>query len=222
VSFQLSNWMKQFAGWGLILLWVAAALTALGASNIAVPLVLIAVACSLTVVRYRSQLKGFDFWALDEWVRTRYDAYGIAEWHQPYHAVELYCRQDIVEARSEATARMNSIMMELLKDRSHAASLHSDYDDAQARYNQCNTALGRELLAYLRRGDLFAKGIPSKDGEGKAERIIPTARWRVMDLDISMATASGGGWNYTGIVGSCPGRAGCGAHRSGTCRSGLH
>lgn len=197
---QLSDWMKQYAGWGLILLWVAAAFTALRASNIAVPLVLIAVAGTLTVVRYRSNLKDFDFWAFDEWARTRYDAYGIAEWHQPYHAAELYCRHDIVQARNEAAGRMNAIMMELLKDRRHAAVLHAEYDDAQGRYSKCNTTLSRELLAYLRRGDLFAKGMLSKDGEGKAERIIPTARWRVMELDISKAAASGAGWNYIGLV----------------------
>ncbi|MGA7800699.1 MAG: hypothetical protein WCC36_07785 [Gammaproteobacteria bacterium] len=197
---QVSDWMTRYAGWGLILLWVAAALTALRASNITMPLVLIAVAGTLTVVHYRSNLKDFDFWAFDEWVRTRYDAYGIAEWHAPYHAAELYCRHDIVQARNEAAGRMNSIMMELLKDRSHASVLHAEYDDAQARYNQCNTALGRELLAYLKRGDLFAKGMLSKDGEGKAERIIPTARWRVMDPDISKSTASGAGWHYVGIV----------------------
>lgn len=197
---QLSDWMKQYAGWGLILLWVAAALTALRASNVAVPLVLIAVAATLTVVRYRSNLKDLDFWAFDEWVRTRYDAYGIAEWHAPYHAAELYCRHDVVHPRNEAATQMNSIMMELLKGRTHDSALHADYDAAQARYNQCNTALGRELLTYLRRGDLFAKGLLSKHGEGKAERIIPTARWRVMDLDISKASAIGEGWHYVGLV----------------------
>lgn len=179
---------------------MAAAFTALGASHVSVPLVLIAVAGTLTIVRYRTRLKEFDLWALDEWLRTRYDAYGIAEWHRPYHAAELYCRNDIVQARNEAAGRMNSIMMELLKDHTRASALHSDYDDAQARYKQCDRTLGRELLAYLRRGDLFAKGMLSKDGAGKAERIIPTARWRIMDLDISNATASGAGWNYIGIV----------------------
>lgn len=197
---QFSNWIRPYAGWIIILIWAAAAFTALVASNVAVPLTLIAVAAILTGVRYRSEIKGFDFWTFDEWVRTRYDAFGIADWHPPYHASELYCRPDIVHARNEAAAQMNSIMMELLKDRSHASALHADYDAAQTRYNQCNTALARELLAYLRRGDLFAKGILSKDGEGKSERIIPTAHWRVMDLDISKAAASGPGWHYIGLV----------------------
>lgn len=197
---QLSNWVKQYAGWIIILFWAAAAFTALVANNVAVPLTLMAVAAILTIVRYRSDIKAFDFWALDEWIRTRRDAWGIADWHPVYHASELYCRHDIVRARNDAAAQMNSIMMELLKDRRHAAALHADYDAAQTRYHQCNTALARELLAYLRRGDLFAKGMLSKDGEGKSERIIPTARWRVMDLDISKASASGAGWNYIGLV----------------------
>ena len=157
-------------------------------------------AAILTVLRYRTDIKDFDFWAFDEWVRTRYDAFGIAEWHPLYQASELYCRHDIVRARNESAAQMNSIMMELLKDRSHASVLHSKYDAAQTRYNQCNIALARELLAYLRRGDLFAKGMLSKDGEGKSERIVPTARWRVMDLDISKAAAAGEGWNYVGLI----------------------
>lgn len=197
---QLSDWKKQYGGWAILLLWIAAAFTALVARNAAVPLILIAVAGTVTAIRYRSEIKNFDFWALDEWVRTRYAAYGIAEWHPPYNAAEIYCRTDIVHARNDAAGRMNTIMMELLKDRSHAAALHAEYDDAQARYNQCNTALGRELLAYLRRGDLFAKGVLSRDGEGKAERIIPIARWRVMDLDISKAAAAGEGWHYVGLV----------------------
>ncbi len=192
--------MKQYAGWIIILVWGAAAFTALVSKNAAVPLTLIGVAGVVTVVRYRSEIKDFDFWALDEWIRTRRDAWGIAEWHPVYHASELYCRHDIGRARNDAAAQMNSIMMELLKDRRHAAALHADYDAAQTRYNQCNTALARELLAYLRRGDLFAKGMLSKDGEGKAECIIPTARWRVMDLDISKAAASGAGWHYVGLV----------------------
>ncbi len=197
---QLTNWIRRYAGWIIILLWAAAAFTAIVASKVAVPLTLIAVAAILTGVRYRSEIRSFDFWALDEWIATRYDAWGVTEWHPVYQASELYCRHDIGRARNEAAAQMNSIMMELLKDRRQASVLHADYDAAQTRYHQCNTALARELLAYLRRGDLFAKGIPTKDGEGKSERIIPTARWRVMDLDISKAAASGAGWSYIGLV----------------------
>ena len=197
---QLANWIRQYAGRIIILFWAAAAFTALVAHNAAVPLTLIAVAAALTATRYWSEIRKFDFWVFDEWIRTRYAAFGISEWHSPHQASELYCRHDIVRARNEAAAQMNTIMMELLKDRSHASALHADHDAAQARYNQCNIALGRELLAYLRRGDLFAKGMQSKDGEGKSERIIPTARWRVMDLDISKATAWGEGWSYVGLV----------------------
>lgn len=197
---QLANWIDRYAGWVIVLFWGLAAFTALVARNVAVPLTLIAIAAILTAVRYRSNIKGFDFWAFDEWARTRRDALGIAEWHSPYQASDVYCRHDIVRARSDAASQMNSIMMELLKDRRDAPALHADYDAAQTRYNQCNVALARELLGYLRSGDLFAKGMLSKDGEGKSERIIPTARWRVMELDISKSTASGEGWNYVGLL----------------------
>jgi len=204
VNSQIANLISRYAGWIIILFWAAAAFTALVASNAVIPLIFIAVAAILTVVRYRTDIKNFDFWAFDEWARTRYDAFGIAEWHPVYHASEMYCRHDIVRARNDAAAQMNSIMMELLKDRSHASTLHADYDAAQVRYNQCNAALARELLTYLRRGDLFAKGLLSRNGEAKSERIIPTARWRVIELDISKATASGEGWSYVGIVAGRP------------------
>lgn len=200
VNSQVANWIERYAGWGIILLFCVAFFAALVASSAVLPLTLFALAIILAFVRYRSEVKAFDFWAFDEWVRTRYDAFGIAEWHNPYHAAELFCRREIVHARNEAATKMNSIMMELLKDRSHKPALHADYAAAQGQYNQCNTALGRELLGYLRRGDLFAKGLLVKNDDTKAERIIPTSRWRVMDIDASKAEASGPGWRYIGVV----------------------
>jgi hypothetical protein len=50
------------------------------------------------------------------------------------------------------------------------------------------------------RGDLLAKGLPTRDDVALSERIIPTSRWRVMSLDIAKAQATGLGWHYTGIV----------------------
>lgn len=141
--------------------------------------------------------------AFDEWVRTRYAAFGTDDWSSSYQASELFCRSDIVHARNEAASEMNSIMMELLKHRSHVSQLHADYDAAQIRYDRYNTALGRELLGYLREGELFAKSMPLKDGAGKPELLTPAARWRVKRLDLAKGPASGAGWTYIGLVIGC-------------------
>jgi hypothetical protein len=152
----------------------------------------------------------------------RFDALGVRDWHAPHHAAEIYGSQVVVRARNEAASEMNVIMMELIRGEGHGAGHsfgdtsigHADsklspssrterntkYDAAQIRYNQCNAALSRELLTHLVRGDLVAKGLPTKGDVAQSERIIPTSRWRVMNLDIAKAQATGLGWHYTGIV----------------------
>ena len=116
---------------------------------------------------------------------------------------------------------MNTIMMELIRAKGPVAASagaafttdadfrlegadtarrHASYDAAQIRHNQWNTALARELIAQLIRGDLIAKGLPLESDIAKSERIIPASRWRVMSLDISKAKASGSGLSYEGIV----------------------
>lgn len=209
--------IRPYTGWAALVLLVAGLFSSLVAANFAFPLVLLFGSAALAIFRYWRELKNFDFWAFDEWVRTRYDAMHVSDWHAPHHAAEMYCSQVVVRTRNEAAAEMNVIMMELIRgqEKSGGASIgfadanfhHPDraernakYDAAQVRYNQCNTALARELLTYLVRGDLLAKGLPMKDDVALSERIIPTSRWRVMNLDIAKARASGPGWVYSGIV----------------------
>lgn len=209
--------IKPYAGWAALVLLVAGLFSGLVAVNFAFPLSLLVGAAALAIFRFWNELKAFDFWALDEWARMRYDALGVRDWHAPHHAAEMYCSQVVVRTRNEAAAEMNIIMMELIRGREKAGgasigfadakSLSPDrternakYDAAQVRYNQCNTALERELLTYLVRGDLLAKGLPTKDDVAQSERIIPTSHWRVMNLDIAKAKATGLGWNYTGVV----------------------
>jgi hypothetical protein len=110
---------------------------------------------------------------------------------------------------------MNTIMMEVIRQSAHPnagpldfsrtdtdlnADRHARYEAAQIRLGQTNALLSRELHFYLARGDLLAKGLLTTDDIGRAERIIPTARWRVMTLDIAKAQATGAGWRYSGIV----------------------
>jgi hypothetical protein len=189
-------------------------------SNAVLPPGLAAIALAFAAFRYWDEIKAFDFWAFDEWVRTRIDSMGVREWHGPYHAAEIYCSPATARARNEAAAEMNTVMMELIRAKepaeasgrsaftadsdlrgaTDASHRHASYDAAQVRHNQCNAALSRELLAQLARGDLIAKGLPVESDTTKSERIIPTSRWRVMSLDISKAKASGSGLNYEGIV----------------------
>ena len=213
------NLIRPYAGWAAGALLATAIFIGLIATTVAFPLFLFASACALAAFRYWDDLKTFDFWALDEWIRTRRDSIGIRDWHAAHHAAEYFCSPVVVKARNEAAAEMNSIMMELIRDKgradtgayfsSTATSLisenntgrtHTHYDVAQARYNQCNTALSRELLELLTRGNLFAKGLLMRDDTAMPERVIPTSRWRVMSLDIAKDTASGAGWSYTGIL----------------------
>ncbi|MDO8877974.1 MAG: hypothetical protein Q8M24_11130 [Pseudolabrys sp.] len=209
--------VRPYAGWAALVLLVAGLFGSVVAANFAFPLVLLFGSAAFAVFRFWHELKTFDFWALDEWARMRYDAAGVRDWHAPHHAAEMYCSQVVVRTRNEAAAEMNIIMMELIRGREKAGgtsisfadanSRSSDrternekYDAAQVRYNQCNTALARELLTYLVRGDLLAKGLPTKEDVAHSERIIPTSRWRIMNLDIAKAKANGLGWHYTGVV----------------------
>ncbi|MDI1346890.1 MAG: hypothetical protein PSV22_22770 [Pseudolabrys sp.] len=210
--------IRPYAGWAALVLLAAGIFGSIVAANFAFPVTLLLAAAALAAFRYWDALKTFDFWALDEWARMRYDAIGVRDWHAPHHAAEIYCSQVAVRTRNEAASEMNTIMMELIRGQGHKdgdASIsfadpkslapnrtqqNAKYDAAQARYNQCNTALSRELLTHLVRGDLVAKGLPTRDDVAQSERIIPTSRWRIMNLDIAKAQATGLGWHYTGIV----------------------
>jgi hypothetical protein len=215
------NLAKGYVNWLALALLVAGLFSGLIANNAIFSLSLVAVAICLTTWRNWQAIKEFDMWALDEWIRTRLDAIGVRDWQSPYHAAESYCDPKIVTARNDAAAKMNSIMMELVKDDGRAfgatsegasflrrsdapsstsAPRHTDYDRAQVIFNQCNTTLARELVGYLAAGHLIAKGLLMQKDVAKSERIIPTSHWRVMGLDIAKAHAHGPGWSYTGIV----------------------
>jgi hypothetical protein len=221
VTAQWIGWIKRYAGWAALASFVAAIFSGLIAAHFVFPLALFLAAAALAAFHFWEQLKTFDFWALDEWARMRYDSIGVPDWHSPHHAAEIYCSQVVVKTRNEAAAEMNIIMMEIIKGREYGArsvdsslasfnekrfvdldrdEQNAKYDAAQIRFNQCNAALSREMLTYLARGHLLAKGLPTKDDVAQSERIIPTSRWRVMNLDIAKAQATGMGWHYTGIV----------------------
>lgn len=218
----LLNWVRPYAGWAALALLVVAIFGGLIAANYAFPLTLLVAAAALAMFRFWQPLKTFDFWAFDEWARMRFDSIGVRDWHAPHHAAGMYCSQVVVKTRNDAASEMNIIMMELIRGQERIAGVpagasptapadrqafennrtnhNAKYDAAQIRYNQCNTTLSRELVAHLARGDLLAKGLPTRDDVAQSERIIPTSRWRVMSLDITKAQASGLGWHYTGIV----------------------
>jgi hypothetical protein len=218
VTPQLANLFRPYAGWAALVCLVIGIFEGLFAANFALPLTFLIAAAGLAAFRFWEELKTFDFWAFDEWARTRYDALGVNDWHAPHYAAEMYCSQVVVRTRNDAAAEMNIIMMELIKGQERVVGAstgayadprmfennrterNAKYDAAQIRFNQCNTALSRELLEHLVRGDLLAKGLPTRDDVAQSERIIPTSRWRVMSLDIAKAQASGLGWLYTGIV----------------------
>lgn len=211
---QIASIVKPYAGWAALAFFVAALFSSIVAKNFAVPLLLYAFALCLAMFRYWEQLKVFDFWALDEWLRTRLDAWEVREWQSLTQAAEAFCNQVAVKSRNEAAAEMNVIMMEIIRQNNapdaeqHDFSAMHDpnaernarYEAAQIRFSQCNTALSRELHTYLARGDLLAKGLPTEGDFARAERIIPTSRWRVMTLDIAKAQAAGMGWQYMGIL----------------------
>src|SRR6185503_16565083 len=140
------------------------------------------------------------------------------EWYAPYRAADVYCTPAVVKIRNEAAAEMNSIMMELIRRREKSveaspsaahqggsvgrplATSHASYEAAQVRLNQCNTSLSRELAALLARGELVSKGLLVQNDVARSERAVPASRWRILNLDISKAEASGRGLIYTGIV----------------------
>jgi hypothetical protein len=200
--------IRPYAGWAALFFLVAAVFGGLIAANVIVPLFLLITAGALAAFRYWDQLKTFEFWAFDEWLRMRYEAISVPEWHAPHYAAELFCSQVAVKTRNEAAAEMNILMMDLIKSNDPNAvagtpnrnERNARYDAAQVRFNQCNTSLSREMLGYLTRGHLLAKGLPNRDGVAQAEHIIPTSRWRVMSLDIAKAHAMGMGWHYEGVV----------------------
>lgn len=207
--------LKPYAGWAALAFLIVALFSSFVARNFAVPLGFYAVALCFAVLRYWEQIRTFDFWALDEWLRTRRDAVGVSDWHAPHHAAEMFCNQVAVRTRNDAASEMNTIMMEIVRQTKgpytgpldfsrpvadHNTERNARYDAAQVRLNQTNSLLSRELHHYLVRGDLLAKGLLSDDGIARAERIIPTSRWRVMALDIVKAQAIGEGWKYSGVV----------------------
>lgn len=220
----LTNWIWHYALWIAIPLLGVALFIGLIANGFVLPLLLLCFGAALLAFRYWDALKTFDLWTLDEWARTKMGAMSIREWHSPYHAAEHFCDPKIVRARNEATAAMNSIMMELIRDQDRTVGAnadtialrrlenesvaplrngkrrHADYEAAQVRLDQNNLALARGLLSQLVVGSLVAKGMPTQNDVTHSARIIPASRWRIMDLNIAKAEASGRGLHYIGIV----------------------
>ena len=221
----LTDWIRDYAPWTALLLLFTAIFIASTANGMFLPLVLLCLAVGLVVFRYWDAIKAFDFWAFDEWVRARKGSIGIREWHTPYRAAEHFCDPNIVKAHNEAAAKINSIMMELIKDTgrkigtpntasplprsenegtrpfSSAPGLRQlDYEATKAILGQNNLKLAHDLLRQLIAGDLVAKGLPTQNDRTQSERIIPTSHWRIMSIDISKAEASGHGLHYIGIV----------------------
>jgi len=225
VKSYIKNLIWNYAPWIAIVLFCVGLFIALIANGIVFPLVLLCFAIGFTLFRYWADIKKFDFWALDEWVHAKMDSIGIREWHTPYHGAEHFCDPAVVRERNEAAAKMNSIMMELIKANdqnirspggaNHLSASDSerarpfsggsglrqlDYEAVQARRDRTNLVLAQELTRRLVAGNLIAKGLPTQSDTTHSERIIPTSRWRVMKLDISKAEASGRGLHYIGIV----------------------
>jgi hypothetical protein len=221
VKSHLANWIRGYAIWAAILILLAAAFIASIANAVVLPLVLVCVAAALVIFRYSDVIKAFDLWALDKWARTRMGSIGIHEWHTPYHAAKRFCDPTLVRARNDAAAKMNFIMMELVKEPSGRAAVpvdtdrsiiseertrpaesgvsYSAYEAARARHEQYNLALGPDLLKQLVAGDLMAKGSLIQNGITQSECIVPTSHWKNMGLDISKAEAFGRGLHYIGI-----------------------
>ena len=184
-----ANLIRPYAGWAAVLLLVVAVYSGLIATKGTFPLLMFIAAGLLAGVRYWHTLKTFDIRAIQEWYRTRRDSIGVREWFSPYHAAALFCSPEIVKARDAAAAEMNSIMMELVRqpDRgprtfgdfnrpadasrigSNPTPNHSQYDAAHARFDRCNVALARELLAQLARIGKLRKQLKRSD-LGNAEK----------------------------------------------------
>ena len=175
---RLTNWIRGYATWAAILILSAATLSALIANGVVFPLVLVCLAVGLVIFRNWDAIKAFDLWAFDEWARAVTASIRIHEWHASNHAAELFCDPTIVKARNEAAAKMNYIMMNLIKEPSHIVGApieagplkvleqeratpgrHADHDAAQAEYEKNNLALSHDLLRQLIAGNLIAKGL---------------------------------------------------------------
>lgn len=186
-------------------------------SSFILPLVLLAISVGLAVFRFWGDLRAFDTWTVDEWLRTRRNSFGIRDWLSPYQAAEHYCNPAVIKMRADAADEMNAIMMSLVGSSGHLDYLadernnvvksqrpmsqdHKQFESAQTRYSQCNTVLARELLFQLIDGRLIAKGLLMDGDVARSERVIPTSRWRILSLDIAKAEAGGNGWKYSGII----------------------
>jgi len=223
VNTNFANWIRSYALLTAILLLLAA--TFVLSITVVLALVLVCVAAFLVILRYWDTIKTFNLWTLDKWVRARIGTIGIRDWYSPYHAANHFCDPTVVRARNDAATKMNSIMMELVKERSiqtevpadtdrsknpeqeRARSIrsgatvsYSDYEAARAGHTQYNLALARDLLKQLIAGDLIAKGSLVQTGTRQSDCIIPTLHWNNMSLDISKSDAAGHELHYVGIV----------------------
>lgn len=213
MTLHLRDWLDRVPPWLIAMLGVCGLLVAAVGDRVVPALVLLGLSAGLAIYRYRATLHGSDFWAIEEWIKTRRAAFGICEWRSPYQAAALYGTPAMVRTRDEAAREMNAMMMEIVRGE-HASmetmtgvsaeslrtSQQSRYEAAQFRHDRSNAALGRELAALLASGELMAKGLLLGQGSAKAERIIPVSRWRLLELNIAKAEASGPAGDYAGIL----------------------
>ena len=220
VKSQLASWIQRYAIWIAILVLFAATFIASSANGTALPFVLICVAIGLIIFRYWDLINAFALSDFSKWARTRIGSIGIQHWHTPYHAAARFCDPTVVKTRNDAAAKMNSIMMELVKGGRDAVAVetkipeqettrpirrkvtesYSAYETASAVHEQCNRLLARDLLKQLIAGDLIAKGSSTQNGIVQSECIIPKSHWTNMSFDISTSEASGSGVHYVRIV----------------------
>jgi len=211
------HWIDRVPGWLIAVLGLCGLLTAAVGDHWVLTLALLVIAGALAAYRYQAALRSSDLWSFEEWFTARRAAFGIHEWQSPYQAAALYCTPTIVAARDEAAREMNTMMMELVRGSQKAPAFsaapttagstepprltqQTRYETAQVRHEQCNAALGRELMAQLASGALMAKGLLLSSGAAKSERIIATPRWRLLELNIAKSEASGPAGEYAGIV----------------------
>src|SRR3974390_1012800 len=115
VKSQLANCIQRYAIWIAILFLFATIFIASSANGTALPLVLVCVAIVLVIFRYWDLINAFALSDFSKWARTRIGSIGIPHWHAPYHAATRFCDPAVVKTRNDAAAKMNSIMMELVK-----------------------------------------------------------------------------------------------------------
>jgi hypothetical protein len=220
VKSQLASWIQRYAIWIAILFLFAATFIASNANRTVLPLVFICVAIVLIFFRYWDLINAFALSDFSKWARTRIGSIGIRHWHTPYHAATRFCDPTVVKTRNDAAAKMNSIMMELVKGGRDAAAAetkipeqettrpitsevtesYSAYERASAVHEQCNILLARDLLKQLIAGDLIAKGSSAQNEITQSECIIPKSHWTNMSFDIATSEASGSGLHYVRIV----------------------